>query len=113
MPAFDPEIKWRSPFPEEASFHGHDGVRKWFKSLTDVWAELRFNPETYKDEDDDVIVNLRVRGIAKASGIEVEMPLVQKWTIKDGKAIAMELFVDAKDAPLRVTPLRDESSGSS
>lgn len=102
MPAFDPEIEWHSPFPEEASFKGHEGVRKWFKSLTDVWAELQFHPDSYVDEGDDVLVRLRVRGLAKASGIEVEMPLTQRWTIRDGRAVTMNLTVDAADAPLRV-----------
>jgi ketosteroid isomerase-like protein len=102
LPAFDPEITWVSPFPEEARLHGHDGVRIWFKSLTDVWSGLTFIPETYEAEGDDVVVDLRVRGTARASGIEVEMPLTQRWTIKDGRAVAMELSVNAEEAPLRV-----------
>ena len=94
-----PDVEWSSPFPEAMTARGHAAVREWFAQIHEVWDKLEFIPDHYETRGSDLVVRLRVRGVASLSGLALEMALVQTWTVRDGKAAAMRLAI-GEEKPL-------------
>ena len=83
---------------EGGSYSGHDGIKRWFAEAAETWEYLRAEPDTYRAGGDRVVVigHLRVRG--KQSGVDVDSPAAWVWTISDGKALEMRVFLDPVEA---------------
>jgi ketosteroid isomerase-like protein len=99
----DPEIEWIGPreFPDLAEpHHGHEGVRRYLRTLFDALDDYRMNPEEFIDAGpDQVLVFSREGGRGKGSGAEViTQPTAHLWTLRDGKAIRMKSYWERDEA---------------
>jgi ketosteroid isomerase-like protein len=83
---------------EPQTYRGREGVRYWFESFYEAVDQLRLEPEEFIDRGEVVVVPCRIVVRGRDSGIEAAQPLVQVWTIKDAKAIAMQAFADKESA---------------
>ena len=97
----DPEVEWRNPpdSPIAGVFHGHEGVRKWERLTHEVFDEMHFWPEELIEAPDGRILALcqaRVRG--RESDVVVEVPFAHVIELRDGKAIAFEMYSRVPDA---------------
>lgn len=78
---------------EPDTYRGEEGVRRYFESFEDAMEDIRFITEgEFIDAGDKVVVPFRLAARGKETGIEVEQPAVQVWTLKDGKALRVEVF---------------------
>src|SRR3954453_21771039 len=97
----DPAVVW---IPQEGDLRnpyvGHDGVRRWYRSLESSFQVIRFGPEELIVLGDDRIlgvVNLHFR--AKSSGVEMDLPYANLWTFgRRGSATRVEMFADVEKA---------------
>jgi ketosteroid isomerase-like protein len=95
-----PEVEWGfvdmtgKPF----TFHGHAGVREWERTLREAWEDVWWEPHRLIDIGDRVValVTAHVRG--QSSGIELEVPLGNIWTVRDGQCVRFELFLNPDEA---------------
>ena len=103
--AYDPEIEWHvGRVAAEASdfepvYHGHDGIRAFWRVWFAAWEKASFEYEEFIDAGDSVvsILSQRVRG--RTSGVELEWrSYAQVWTLREGKVVRVEFF-----------PTRDEA----
>lgn len=98
------------PDPEtmmgEDSYRGHEGFLKYAQRWLESWDEYRLIPEKFIDAGDNVVVIYRAVGRGKGSGIEVDMRLGHLWTIRDGKAVRLEIF-SKPDEGLEAAGLRE------
>jgi ketosteroid isomerase-like protein len=83
---------------EGGSYRGHDGIRKFFDEASDTWEYLRAEPQTYKTVGSHVVVTGHLRARSKQSGVEVDSPAAWLWTIRNGKAVRMCVYLDPKEA---------------
>jgi ketosteroid isomerase-like protein len=83
---------------EGGSYRGHDGIRKFFDEAGDTWAYLLAEPQTYKTVGSHVVVTGHLRARGKHSGVEVHSPAAWLWTIRDGKAARMCVYLDPQEA---------------
>jgi uncharacterized protein len=104
----DPEIEVRPPreFPGEDSYHGHAGFLAYSERWVGSWEEYRLIPEEFIDAGDRVVVAYRAVGRGKGSGIEVETRMAHVWTIREGKAVRLEMFRTPAEA-LEAAGLRE------
>jgi ketosteroid isomerase-like protein len=97
----DPEFVVTTP-PEIAvepdTYRGHEGLRRYFASFDEIMDEVRFEPDGFIDAGSKVVVPFTLRAKGKGTGIEAEQRAVQVWTLRDGKAIAAEVFADMATA---------------
>jgi ketosteroid isomerase-like protein len=91
----DPQIEWRAPesLPWGGTFRGHDGFREFFAIVVDRIAEFRREKQRYLDAGERVVVLLRSIGRAKG-GTGWDLPEVHVWTVRDGKAVSFDNYVD-------------------
>ena len=80
----DPRVEYHSVMtvPGGAAYHGHDGVRSYFRDFGDAWGdEFRVEPEAFFDLGQDTLMFYAVHGRGRQSGAEVAMPGAQvcRW----------------------------------
>jgi ketosteroid isomerase-like protein len=97
----DPIIEWHSTFAAlgGATYHGHDGMRRWHRDLQETWGdEIRLEPEAYFDLGEQTLAFVVLGGRGQRSGVEVTMPtgLVATW--RDGLAVYGKAYAQRKDA---------------
>ena len=76
---YDPEIEWdmtRLPLPgEESVYHGHDGVRRYWRAWLEAWEFIDAPIERFVEAGDNVVTLFGpMTGRGKKSGVEVEFP---------------------------------------
>jgi ketosteroid isomerase-like protein len=83
---------------EPDSYHGVDGVRRYFELWSDVMNEVRFLPKEFIDAGERVVVPFRVVARSRETGLELEQHAVQVWTIRDGRALSVEAYPTKAEA---------------
>ena len=70
------------------------GVRSYLDGLLSAFRMEYFTVERYICDDDTIVVVAQCAWTSKATGKRVEMPKVDIWRFKSGKAIAFHEFYD-------------------
>jgi uncharacterized protein len=81
-------------------YRGHEGVRSSLRVSQVEFEELDLVPEEFLDAGDRVVVVFRFQGKGRRSGIPIDEQLAHVWTIRDGKAVRMEVH-SGRDQALR------------
>ena len=80
-------------------FRGRQGIRDYFATLGDVFDDMRIEIEEITDVGEDrLVVELRVSGRGKGSGVNVEQRNGQVWTIVDSKVARIDSYMNPTDA---------------
>jgi ketosteroid isomerase-like protein len=100
MMAFHPEIEWRNAgvLPDVADvYRGHEGVRVFWDSWAGSWDDIQLEPEEFIDLGDRVLVLARFRASGR-NQIEVNRPIAQLWTMRDGLIVSFQSYWDRAEA---------------
>jgi ketosteroid isomerase-like protein len=62
------------------------------RDIFDAWEHARFDIERLIDRGEDVVALGQVRGLGRATGMEVDRPHGQIWTFRDGRVTRMRWF---------------------
>jgi ketosteroid isomerase-like protein len=106
---FDPEIEIREDprFPEAGVLRGQDAVRSYFAQFTEQFDEFQFELEDVLDVGDDrVMLLFRLHGRGKGSGAVFEEHPAWVQTIRGGKTVRLEAYLD-RGAALRAVGLSE------
>jgi ketosteroid isomerase-like protein len=71
-------------------YHGHEGVRQFWRDALSVFGEVDFEVE--------VLAVIHEREIGRSSGVPVETTHLSVWTLADGKVTQMQIFDDRPQA---------------
>jgi ketosteroid isomerase-like protein len=97
--AEDFEIRLPPQYPEGGQvFVGRDGATRFVAAFREAWTEWRIEPVRYFDGGGRVVVFVRIHAAGEASGLELEHEPAHLWTIRDGRAASLEIFLDRGDA---------------
>jgi uncharacterized protein len=77
---------------------GLDEIRRAIELQLEVFDEFAIEPEEFHVHGDCVAVPVRQRARGGASGVEVEIRIGHLWTVRNGKAIRLEVFPAREDA---------------
>src|SRR4051794_12319052 len=93
---FHPDVEWLGPgvLPDAQTHRGVEGVRALWASWRDSFEDFEIDIEEVIDVGDErVIVMAAAAGTGRDSGVEVRTPsFPHVWTIRDGKAIRVEML---------------------
>jgi ketosteroid isomerase-like protein len=99
---YDPAVEWdmtHSYVPDMGVFHGHDGIREFFREWRAFFAEYHAEPEQFIDADESVLVRVRQGGRGGGSTVGVEMPAYwQVYRLRGGRAVRVEIYRDEAEA---------------
>jgi ketosteroid isomerase-like protein len=86
-------------FTDVAPAQGHDAVRRSWYSLRETWGELRLDPGELLDAGDDrYVLNVRLWGKGRSSGVAVDQRFAFLYTVRGEKIARAELFSDVDAA---------------
>jgi ketosteroid isomerase-like protein len=90
----------------EDDYVGHDGVRRYMSAVYEAFKDYRPEVERIVDAGEGRVLTLAVEhGTGRGSGAEVmAMKTAHLWTLRDGKAVQVDLFLD-RDRALEVVEL--------
>jgi ketosteroid isomerase-like protein len=100
---FHPDIEWIVPeWPEGETFQGHDGVRRAFAVMDEVFDHYRLDVEKVVDcRGDRVVVLLYQRGSIKGTDGEIEQQIAYDVEIHDGAATRVLVYTRWDDPALK------------
>ena len=105
----DPDMVWDMShvgLPDAASFTGHLGVLGFLNTLTESFASEHIDAEDIVDSGDQVLVMVRLSGRGRTSGIDVDQRFAMVWTLRDGRAIRMDMYL-TRDEGLKAVGLEE------
>ena len=79
-------------------YHGHEGVRQYWRETTSAFGEIDFEVEEMIDAGDQVLAVIREREVGRASGAPVEATHLAVYTLSGGKVIRLQVFDDRQQA---------------
>jgi ketosteroid isomerase-like protein len=93
----DPEFEVTTP-PELASepdtYRGPEGLRRYFDSFYEAMDEIAFEPHSFEEVGERVVAEFTLRARGRTTGLEFSQHAWQVWTLRDGRAIRLEVFAD-------------------
>ncbi len=90
------EIYQSGRLPWGGSYSGYEGFGEFLAKLTGA-VESRVETERYIDDEEDHVVAVgRTRGRVLATGTRFDVPETHVWTIRDGKVMRFESYIDTK-----------------
>ena len=98
---FDTDVIWdvRLHLPDLARlYHGHDGIREFWRQWLAAWETLEFNLVAVEDRPDLVIFEVKQRNRGRRSGAVVDFHYFQVFMIRDGKVTAVYTAVTRAEA---------------
>jgi hypothetical protein len=96
----DPSVEFHTEFATvSGGYHGHDGVRKFFRDLEDVWTDgIRLEPEAYFDLGEQTLVFYVLHARGGLSGAEVATPSAHVVRLRNGLAVYLKGYFHKEDA---------------
>ncbi len=93
---YDPEIEFvfGDSVPERGTYIGIEGMSKAFRGWLESWRELRFELEELIPAGERIVAAYLQTGIGRVSGIPIELRGGHIWTMRDGKALRLEVHVN-------------------
>jgi ketosteroid isomerase-like protein len=106
---FHPDVEWLVPeWPEGDTFQGHDGVRRAYALMEDVFDEYRLDLEKIVDcPGDHVVVLLYQRGLIKGTGTDIEQRIAYDVEIHDGVATRVLVYTNWDVPALKAVGLEE------
>jgi ketosteroid isomerase-like protein len=91
---------------EGGSYHGHDGTRRWWKNLLDVFPDFVIEVGEVRDPGDLTLAVLRLRGRGTGSDIPSDETVWQVARWRRGKCVWWATF-DARAEALEAAGLSE------
>jgi ketosteroid isomerase-like protein len=111
VPLLDPDVAWEENHPVwpglDAVYRGHAGVARWLKeAVLEPWQSFENEVLDYTDLGDHVLMLSHLRGKGRWSGVEVDMPIYNLFTVSDDKVVRRRIY-EKRDEAIEAAGLSD------
>ena len=97
----DPEVEWHSflaELGEGGVYHGHDGIRRYVRDLSDAWEILSTDVEDTLAVGAVVLVVGQLHYRGKGSSVEARSPAGYLVKFRQGRVVYMRAFREPEHA---------------
>ncbi len=98
----DPEFEWHPAFGEAllgaSVYRGKEGFRQYFEQVNEVLEGFKVEPLSFSTFGDAVVLQGRISGRGRASGLEIDTEMTVVWRFRDGKGIWGATYFDRPEA---------------
>jgi ketosteroid isomerase-like protein len=85
--------------PEPDTYRGHEGIRRYFAGFEGVMDKVRWEADELMEAPNErVVAGIRLLTRSVATELELELPVWQVCTVRDGKVLRIEGFAEREDA---------------
>jgi uncharacterized protein len=92
------EMRDRPEVPDATTYVGWDGIVLSLRASRETFEDFHFVPERFLENEDKIVVILRMTGKGRTSGVPVEERIAHLWTVEDGRAVALQAYTSPADA---------------
>jgi ketosteroid isomerase-like protein len=96
------DIEWDEsdlPARRPGVYHGHEGVTRVLDENAALWEDIKVAiDDVVEGKDGRVAVFIRATGRGRHTGVAVELASAQVWSLRDGKADRVRLYLDRQEA---------------
>ena len=93
-----PDVELRQPEVGDAEYHGREGVARGIEELTAVFDAVRAEPDDFFVAGPHVVVFVRLSGVARGSGVAVELPLAHAFRFRGKQVDRWHAYTDRNEA---------------
>jgi ketosteroid isomerase-like protein len=97
----------------DGTYRGHAGLGELMRAFWGAFENIRTRIEEAIPAGSHVVVAVRFSGRGKRSGVEIDMPQWQVWTVRNGKVVRWRIVRTKRDALKAAGLSEDEAHGSS
>jgi len=90
--ATDVVLHQADALPYGGTWHGHDGLERFFLAMARTWESFDMVDQTFLSRASPLIVLTHVRARARATGRELGFPILQTITVEDGRITEIRPF---------------------
>jgi ketosteroid isomerase-like protein len=81
------------------TYRGHEGIRRFYREVTEIWEEIRWEPVHFAAAADKVVVVMHDQGRGRGSGVDVtRRGTAWVWTIRGQLAVSVHYYTDQREA---------------
>ncbi|QFU90522.1 nuclear transport factor 2 family protein [Amycolatopsis sp. YIM 10] len=93
-PFFAPDVVLHQAeaLPYGGTWRGHDGLAAFFLAMSRTWAAFDLAEQEFLATTSPLVVLTRVRARARATGRELEFPILQTITVEHGRITEIRPF---------------------
>jgi ketosteroid isomerase-like protein len=85
-------------WPEQQTYVGVNGMRQFLEDWTSAFEDWTIEVEAIHDAGERVVAICSQRGIARVTGMPVNMLLAQVFTLREGLQTRMEMYANPAEA---------------
>jgi ketosteroid isomerase-like protein len=92
------ELRTADRVPNPGTYRGPEEVRRFFEDLFEPFEEVVVEPEEFFERAEQIVVFVLTRFRPTGSSAVVENRIGHLWTMREGKAMRLEIFPRREDA---------------
>jgi ketosteroid isomerase-like protein len=93
------EVQTAPELPEVGTYRGLEQFQRLLETLGEPFEEIRFEPGPIIEISEDLlIVPLRITGRGRLSDAPLEVEVIHVWTMCEGKALRLRVFMQPEHA---------------
>ncbi|MCP3799800.1 nuclear transport factor 2 family protein [Allokutzneria sp. A3M-2-11 16] len=78
--------------PYAGEWRGHDGMERFFLAMSAAWESFDMVRQRFLSSEEPIVVLTEVRARARATGRELEFPILQTISFRDGRISEVRPF---------------------
>jgi ketosteroid isomerase-like protein len=98
--AFDTDVIYAPTreWPDQAPRRGRDRLKEFIRGIYDDWGVWELEVRKVHGEGERVLLETRIRAVGAQSGIELRGRSFHVMTIRDGRIVQMQDFIEPEEA---------------
>jgi ketosteroid isomerase-like protein len=92
------ELRTADRAPNPGTYRGPEEVRRFFEDLFEPFEKVVVEPEEFFERADQIVVFVLTRFRPTGSSAVIENRIGHLWTMREGKAVRLEIFPRREDA---------------
>jgi len=80
------------------TYRGHDGIRRFYAGVKDVWESYRWDVEETRVAGDSVVALLYCRGQGRQGGPPADWRVAWLWKFREGRPVYLRFYRDRAQA---------------
>ena len=94
----DFELKAPDRMMRAGTYRGSVAARQFFEDLLEAFEEVVVRPEKFFESGERIVVFVSLRSRPSGSSAVMEIQIGHIWTMRDGKAVQLEIFPEREEA---------------
>ena len=94
----DFELKAPDRMMRAGTYRGSVAARQFFEDLLEAFEEVVVQPEKFLESGERIVVFVSLRSRPSGSSAVMEIQIGHIWTMRDGKAVQLEIFPEREEA---------------